>query len=194
MEKITVRTSDGHEFELEEHLALQSAPIKTSLDLPGETVPLSNVNNWEMVKVIAFFTKLQELETSFGVKLMEKKDDRFLEAFQKEFDKDLSDENLVCLLCAVSYLEIEVLQEIMCRLMAERIKTKSLDYCRDLFGVSSDYTPEEEAKNRKDYCWAFEGSEIEKYKRPARRLPFSKEIRKLRRLSSIKPPNIGNKL
>ncbi|PRQ30397.1 putative S-phase kinase-associated protein [Rosa chinensis] len=161
--KISVRTSDGQEFELEENLAMESAIIKTSLDAfsRDDIILLPNVNSWEMVKIIEFFTKVQELETKFGVKFMEKKEGRFLEAFQAEFDKDLSDDNLRCLLWTVDYLGIEVLLENLCHLMAERTKNKTVESCRNLFGVQHDYTPEEEAEIREDYSWAFEGPEIE---------------------------------
>ncbi|KAK9937396.1 hypothetical protein M0R45_014190 [Rubus argutus] len=171
--KISTRTSDGQVFELEEHLAMECDTIKTFFDnFSRDTVmPLPNVKSWEMVKLIEFCTKVRELETQFGVKYMdiassteeqEKKEaGRFLEAFRAEFNKDLSHENLVYFLCAVNYLNIEVLMMILCQCMADGIKNKSVEYCRDLFGVQNDYTHEEEAKYRDKYAWVFEGLEIE---------------------------------
>lgn len=155
---------------------MEFAIIKTCFDefSRDNVMPLPNVKSWEMVKLIEFCNKVRELETQFGVKYMDiassteegekKKAGRFLEAFRAEFNKDLSHDNLVYFLLAVNYLEIEVLMMILSQCLADGIKNKSVEYCRDLFGVKNDYTPAEEAKYRDLYAWAFEGPEIEEWK------------------------------
>ncbi|KAL6196809.1 hypothetical protein ACLB2K_032422 [Fragaria x ananassa] len=65
--KITVRTSDGEDFELEENVAMELGTIKTFLEEPGvsqDTVlfPFPRVQSWQMMMVIKYCTKFLKLK------------------------------------------------------------------------------------------------------------------------------------
>nr|XP_028954829.1 SKP1-like protein 11 [Malus domestica] len=53
-------------------------------------------------------------------------------------------------------LHVDLLLEVLNQTVADRIKNKNVEHMRKLFGVESDYTPEEEQKLCEEYAWAFE--------------------------------------
>ncbi|TYI42710.1 hypothetical protein ES332_A01G117800v1 [Gossypium tomentosum] len=60
------------------------------------------------------------------------------------------------MIMAANYLDAKDLLEMLTQAVADRIKNKSVEYVRKVFGIENDYTPEEEAELRKQNEWAFE--------------------------------------
>ncbi|KAL6198821.1 hypothetical protein ACLB2K_028609 [Fragaria x ananassa] len=80
------------------------------------TMPLPNVESWELEKVIDYCSKYLELKNKEDF-------DRKLKVFQAEFIKSLSPK---CLLC------LQYLQDFICQAVADHIKNKDVEYGRSL--------------------------------------------------------------
>ncbi|KAH0775053.1 hypothetical protein KY290_012190 [Solanum tuberosum] len=50
----------------------------------------------------------------------------------------------------------ELLKEVIIQEFADRIKGKTIEEIREVFGIVNDYTPEEEEEVRRENAWAFE--------------------------------------
>ena len=65
-------------------------------------------------------------------------------------------DDLIDLVVASNFLDIEGLLNLGCAKVASLIKGKSVEEIRDLFGIENDFTPEEEAQIREENKWAEE--------------------------------------
>jgi S-phase kinase-associated protein 1 len=59
-------------------------------------------------------------------------------------------------LLAANFLNIPIIVDTMCQVMADMIKGKSPEEIRKTFNIESDWEPEEYERVRKTYSWAFE--------------------------------------
>ncbi|KAM1120140.1 hypothetical protein ACFX13_045031 [Malus domestica] len=156
--KISLKTSDGEIFEIEENVAMQFQTVKTFFQdesvARDMVMPVPNVHSGELVKIIDFCTKSLDLNRKAEHEEVSKKE---LRKFNNDFVKDETTGNVMELTLAADYLNVDQMLEVLNQCVADRIKNKSVEYVRKLFGVESDFTPEEEQKLRDDYAWAFEG-------------------------------------
>ncbi|KAB2628684.1 SKP1-like protein 11 [Pyrus ussuriensis x Pyrus communis] len=117
--KISLKTSDGEIFEIDENVAMQFQTVKAFFQdesvARDMVMPVPNVHSAEHEEV-------------------SKKE---LRKFNNDFVKDETTGNVMELTLAADYLNVDQMLE--------------------LFGVESDFTPEEEQKLRDEYAWAFEG-------------------------------------
>ena len=65
-------------------------------------------------------------------------------------------DELLELVVAANYLNIEPLLDAACGAVAERIKDKSPEEIREAFGLENTFSPEEEAEIRRQNAWAFQ--------------------------------------
>jgi S-phase kinase-associated protein 1 len=151
--KITLKSSDGETFEVEEAVALKSQTIKHMIedDCAKTEIPLPNVTSKILAMVIEYCKKHVEVTTSSEGKPSE--DD--VKAWDAEFVK-VNQNTRFELILAANYLDIKSLLELTCQAVADTIKDKTVEEIRDIFNVENDYSPEEEAKVRAEYSWAFE--------------------------------------
>ncbi|KAK7754463.1 hypothetical protein SLS62_003483 [Diatrype stigma] len=68
---------------------------------------------------------------------------------------DVGMDDLIDLINAANYLEIEVLFERCCKTMAVKLTGKTTEEMRKILGVVSDLAPEEEKRIREDNEWAY---------------------------------------
>ncbi|MCD7456608.1 hypothetical protein HAX54_032327 [Datura stramonium] len=148
---LILKTSDGDEFEIEESIAVQSGTIKNIVEDDFSLIPLPNVDTERLIKIIEYMKKHAEKTDSNEEEIKE---------FDKEFVK-LSYKDLFELVSAANYLHISGLIDLLCQSIADRIKDKSVTAIRKILNITSDYTPEEEAKVRAEHEWAHEGQEID---------------------------------
>lgn len=152
--KIMVRTADGEVFELKKDVAMEIAIVKSFFQedtVSYETVmPIPNVQSWEMAKLIEYCNKNLELKGKAD-------GDKELKAFQAEFINDQSTKSLLRLANVANYLEVKYFLDFLCQTVADRIKNKTVEYVRDLFGVENDFSPEEYDKVCAEAPWCFEG-------------------------------------
>ena len=65
-------------------------------------------------------------------------------------------DDLIDLIVAANFLDIESLVNLGCAKIATIIKGKSVEEIRDVFGIQNDFTPHEEAQLREENKWAEE--------------------------------------
>uniref|UniRef100_A0A5B7BJS1 SKP1-like protein n=1 Tax=Davidia involucrata TaxID=16924 RepID=A0A5B7BJS1_DAVIN len=144
---ITLKSSDGEEFVVEESVAIQSATIKNMVedDCASTTIPVPNVDGKTLAMVIEYCNK----------HATEEEEEEDFKQFDSEFvDKDQA--VLYDLIMAANYLNIKGLLDQLCEKVASMIRGKSPEEIRKTFHIKNDFTPEEEEEIRKENAWAFE--------------------------------------
>ena len=133
---VTIVSNDNHAFTVPEAVARAFPILSDILDDAGlaDPVPLHNVSGAVLAKVIEFctFRLANTLE-----------DEAKTKAFNAEFfDVDIV--NLCALIVAAHYLIAKDLLDSTSAAIAARMYGKNVEEIRNLFGIDSDYTPEEE--------------------------------------------------
>jgi len=151
---ITLRSSDGEEFEIEENVAKESQTIKHMIedDCAESVIPLPNVNSKILSKVIEYSKKHVDSSSS---KSDDKTADEELKAWDADFVK-VDQATLFDLILAANYLNIKTLLDLTCQTVADMIKGKTPEEIRKTFNIKNDFTPEEEEEVRRENQWAFE--------------------------------------
>ena len=174
-----VSTEDGEVFELSHKLVKSVGLLKQMLETlhpegtevqdgdqmnhnheenQEEIVPLSKICSREF-KLIMEWASHHKEDILFDV---EKEDDRFGEeaqmnditAWDERFIKGLDEDSLYSLMMACNFLDVRLLLENCCKVIASRLKGKSVEQVRSLLGIETDYTPEQEARLKKENAWA----------------------------------------
>ncbi|XP_068342140.1 SKP1-like protein 1A [Pyrus communis] len=150
--KITLKSSDGESFEVEEAVALESQTIKHMIedDCADNGIPLPNVTSKILAKVIEYCKKHVD-----AAKTDEKISEDDLKAWDQEFVK-VDQATLFDLILAANYLNIKTLLDLTCQTVADMIKGKTPEDIRKTFNIKNDFTPEEEEEVRRENQWAFE--------------------------------------
>uniref|UniRef100_F6GZT1 SKP1-like protein n=1 Tax=Vitis vinifera TaxID=29760 RepID=F6GZT1_VITVI len=151
--KITLKSSDGEAFDVDEAVALESQTIKHMIedDCADNGIPLPNVTSKILSKVIEYCKKHVEApkpEERSGV-------DEELKAWDADFVK-VDQATLFDLILAANYLNIKSLLDLTCQTVADMIKGKTPEEIRKTFNIKNDFTPEEEEEVRRENQWAFE--------------------------------------
>ncbi|KAK4583895.1 hypothetical protein RGQ29_021852 [Quercus rubra] len=150
--KITLKSSDGEAFEVEEAVALESQTIKHMIedDCADNGIPLPNVTSKILAKVIEYCKKHVESTCAD-----ERTSDEDLKAWDTEFVR-VDQATLFDLILAANYLNIKSLLDLTCQTVADMIKGKTPEEIRKTFNIKNDFTPEEEEEVRRENQWAFE--------------------------------------
>ncbi|ESW28184.1 hypothetical protein PHAVU_003G265900 [Phaseolus vulgaris] len=150
--KITLKSSDGEAFEVDEIVALESQTIKHMIedDCADSGIPLPNVTSKILAKVIEYCKKHVEANSAD-----EKPTEDELKAWDAEFVK-VDQATLFDLILAANYLNIKNLLDLTCQTVADMIKGKTPEEIRKTFNIKNDFTPEEEEEVRRENQWAFE--------------------------------------
>ncbi|XP_009379340.1 SKP1-like protein 1A [Pyrus x bretschneideri] len=150
--KITLKSSDGESFEVEEAVALESQTIKHMIedDCADNGIPLPNVTSKILAKVIEYCKRHVD-----AAKPDEKISEDDLKAWDQEFVK-VDQATLFDLILAANYLNIKSLLDLTCQTVADMIKGKTPEEIRKTFNIKNDFTQEEEEEVRRENQWAFE--------------------------------------
>ncbi|XP_058777762.1 SKP1-like protein 1A [Vicia villosa] len=150
--KITLKSSDGEAFEVDEAVALESQTIKHMIedDCADSGIPLPNVTSKILAKVIEFCKKHVDAAAAD-----DKPNEDELKAWDAEFVK-VDQVTLFDLILAANYLNIKNLLDLTCQTVADMIKGKTPEEIRRTFNIKNDFTPEEEEEVRRENQWAFE--------------------------------------
>ncbi|XP_030535850.1 SKP1-like protein 1B [Rhodamnia argentea] len=150
--KITLRSSDGESFEVDEAVAVESQTIKHMIedDCADSGIPLPNVTSRILAKVIEYCKKHVE-----SAKSDDHTTDDDLKTWDAEFVK-VDQATLFDLILAANYLNIKGLLDLTCQTVADMIKGKAPEEIRKTFSIKNDFTPEEEEEVRRENQWAFE--------------------------------------
>uniref|UniRef100_A0A0D9VB16 SKP1-like protein n=1 Tax=Leersia perrieri TaxID=77586 RepID=A0A0D9VB16_9ORYZ len=160
---ITLKSSDGEEFEVEEAVAMESQTIRHMIedDCADNGIPLPNVNSKILSKVIEYCNKHVHVAAS------KPSDDAAAATANnststddlKNWDADfvkVDQATLFDLILAANYLNIKGLLDLTCQTVADMIKGKTPEEIRKTFNIKNDFTPEEEEEIRRENQWAFE--------------------------------------
>nr|XP_023882221.1 SKP1-like protein 1A [Quercus suber] len=159
---ITLVSSDGETFEVEEKVAMESQTLKGMIedDCADSAIPLPNVASQTLSRVIEYCKKHVEAasESKVDTSYSYDKIDNSLTAWDDEFVKDIKvDQNILFdLILAANFLNIKGLLDLTCKTVADMMNGKSVPEIRKMFHIINDYTPEEEEQVRKENQWAFE--------------------------------------
>ncbi|CAM8974799.1 unnamed protein product [Rhodiola kirilowii] len=153
--KITLRSSDGQSFEVDEIVALESPTIKHMIedDCADNGIPLPNVTSKILAMVIEYCKKHVEPVKSEGGAASGGDDD--LKAWDAEFVK-VDQATLFDLILAANHLNIKSLLDLTCQTVADMIKGKTPEEIKKTFNIKKEFTPEEEEELRRENTWAFE--------------------------------------
>ncbi|MCL7041160.1 hypothetical protein MKW94_001315 [Papaver nudicaule] len=149
---VSLRSSEGDTFELEESSAMLSQTIKHMIEEDGgdHVISLTNISSEILERVVVFLEKHGEI----------KERDELVE-WDKKFIEDLKKgdlEVLFGLIVAADYLNAKCLLDVTCQVVADMIKGKTPEEIRKFFNIKNVVTPEEEeaAAVRAENAWAFE--------------------------------------
>ncbi|KAK1306588.1 SKP1-like protein 1B [Acorus calamus] len=160
---ITLKSSDGEEFDVPREVALMSVTVRNLIedDYDKKNIPLYNVESRVLVKVIEYCKRhcpATTTTTNSSEAMTEeekKKQEEELEAWDKEF-VNMDYDQLFIVINAANYMVVEGLMDIACRKVADRIRRLSVEEVREVFGIENDFTEEEEAELRRESEWAFQ--------------------------------------
>ena len=146
MSTVTLVSSDNKPFVVDRALANHAAAVRTFLeDCPDVgDIPLPNVD----AKCLNYIVDLSGLYNAGDEKGSKAKIRERVETF----DKDL----LFEVLNAAHFMDISIIVDTMCAVIADMIKGKSPEEIRKVFNIESDWEPEEYERVRKEFAWAFE--------------------------------------
>ncbi|KAF0897456.1 hypothetical protein E2562_037355 [Oryza meyeriana var. granulata] len=167
---ITLKSSDGEEFEVEEAVAMESQTIRHMIedDCADNGIPLPNVNSKILSKVIEYCNKHVHAAASAASKAANSDDAASAAAAAvpppsgedlKNWDADfvkVDQATLFDLILAANYLNIKGLLDLTCQTVADMIKGKTPEEIRKTFNIKNDFTAEEEEEIRRENQWAFE--------------------------------------
>ncbi|XP_061367721.1 SKP1-like protein 1B isoform X2 [Gastrolobium bilobum] len=116
--KITLKSSDGEAFEVDEAVALESQTIKHMIedDCADSGIPLPNVTSKILAKVIEYCKKHVEAANPD-----EKPSDEDLKTWDADFVK-VDQATLFDLILAANYLNIKSLLDLTCQTVADMIR------------------------------------------------------------------------
>ncbi|XP_019184099.1 PREDICTED: SKP1-like protein 1A [Ipomoea nil] len=145
---ITLKSSDGEIFEVEEAVALEMQTIKYMIDdgCVDNAIPIANVTGKILAKVIEYCKSHAEAAKT-------SQDD--LKDFDANFVK-VDHTTLLDLILAANFLNVKSLLDLTTKAVANLIEKKTVEEVRKFFNIQNDYTPEEEEEIRKESPWAFE--------------------------------------
>ncbi|XP_059309568.1 SKP1-like protein 11 [Lycium ferocissimum] len=147
---LILKSSDGEEFELEESVAVQCGTIKNMVEEDFSHIPLPNVDAKTLSKIMEYMKKHAETDSN----------EEEIKDFDKKFVQGTFND-LYELVLAANYLHNSGLMDLLCQSIADRIKNKSVKAVREIFNVTNDFTPEEEAEVRKEHLWAHEEGQFD---------------------------------
>ncbi|XP_021743046.1 SKP1-like protein 1A [Chenopodium quinoa] len=159
--KVTLKSSDNEQFDVEEIVALESQTIKHMIedDCADNAIPLPNVTGKILSKVIEYCKKHVDAAASKASaedrSSTNSTADDELKSWDAEFVK-VDQNTLFDLILAANYLNIKSLLDLTCQTVADMIKGKTPEEIRKTFNIKNDFTPEEEEEVRRENQWAFE--------------------------------------
>ncbi|KAL0923511.1 hypothetical protein M5K25_007570 [Dendrobium thyrsiflorum] len=140
--KITLKSSDGEEFVVDEAVAKESQTILHMIEdgCADSGIPLPNVNSRILAKVIEYCKKHADCvaKSSSTVVVVDKSAEEELKSWDSEFVK----------------VDQATLYDIILT-VADMIKGKTPEEIRKTFNIKNDFTPEEEEEVRRENQWAF---------------------------------------
>ncbi|KAJ0404285.1 hypothetical protein ATCC90586_001442 [Pythium insidiosum] len=159
MSKVNLVSQDGEKFEVTAAVASVSQLVKTMTaeeqdDDEVPDVPLPNVKGPVLAKVIEFCQHHHDNPMKEIEKPLRTNDIRdAVSEWDADFVEKLDQEMLFELILAANYMDIKSLLDLTCAKVATLIKGKTPEEIRATFGITAEFTPEEEQMIREENKW-----------------------------------------
>ena len=159
---VRLRTSDGtgKEVVVEDVAVLaMSGTIHSMLEdrdvTLGEdaTIPVPNVSSASLLLVLEWCRRNGDTPRTKGPQAAAAA--AAAAAWNDAFFSRLGDAQLVEVMSAASYLDVQKLFGLLCKRTAKRTRGKSSDEIRGMLGIVNDLSPEQEAQLARVNCWLF---------------------------------------
>jgi S-phase kinase-associated protein 1 len=147
-------SSEGESFEVPKSVAVQSELVKEMLeDEDASDIPLPNVKSRVLKLVVEFCHHHYNNEMPKIEKPLRSPN---MKDICPEWDANFVDVELDLLfelVMAANYLDIKPLLDLICAKIATYVKGRTPEEIKASFGVTDEFTPEEEEAVRKEYPW-----------------------------------------
>ena len=155
-----VLVCDGEKLSVDLDVINKSTILKNMIEDTGKEgdIPIPNIQLPILKKIIEYCehyknTSPKEIKKPLvSAKLTENNVDEWDAGFI-ELEKV---DDIIDLVIAANFLDIESLVGLGCAKIATFIKGKSVEEIRDVFGIQNDFTPQEELQLREENKWAEE--------------------------------------
>ena len=159
MEKTKVRlVCENDKLDVDLEVIQKSTVLKNMIEDTGKEgeIVIPNMHSHILRKVIDYCEHYRSAAPKDIKKPLVSKN--LIENGVDEWDASFIDiekvDELIDLIVAANFLDIEGLLNLGCAKIATLIKGKNVEEIRDLFGIENDFTPEEEARIREENKWA----------------------------------------
>ncbi|KAL3818496.1 hypothetical protein ACJIZ3_004401 [Penstemon smallii] len=112
----------------------------------GGITPIQNVNKSTLLSVLHYLNIHAELPDEGSE----------IKAFDENFKKYFTFENICDLILAANYLDIKEPLDLMSQKIANFIKNKQVEEVHTIFNIATDFIVEEEVAVSNENAWAFE--------------------------------------
>ncbi|PRQ41894.1 putative S-phase kinase-associated protein [Rosa chinensis] len=152
--KITLKSSDGESFEVDEEVALESQTIRHMIedDCADIEIPFPSKI---LAKVIEYCKKHIDAAPKSDDRSSSSSGDDELKNWDADFVK-VDQVTLYELITAAYSLDIKNLVDLTCQRVADMIKTITPEDICKAYNIKTEFTPEEEEEVRRENPWAFE--------------------------------------
>ncbi|CAN1196599.1 SKP1-like protein 9 [Linum perenne] len=163
---VTLKSSDGELFEVEESIAKQMLLVKSVLEDraehssssdSSEPIPLFNVSAKDLAVILEYLNKSNEIRSKRGFSSHE----AVKKLGKKICDNLKLNDEIKSVLEATNYLELKDFLDVVCQNIADRISRRKVEFVREFFGLHNDFTPAEEAAVYEANRWAYENVEYD---------------------------------
>ena len=155
-----VLTCEGEKINVDIEVAEKSTILKNMIEDTGKEgeIPIPNIRVGILRKVLEYCDHYRSSQAKDIPKPLPHKNlqEAGVDIWDCEFIEMENMDDLIDLVVASNFLDIEGLLNLGCAKVASLIKGKSVEEIRDLFGIENDFTPEEEALIREENKWAEE--------------------------------------
>lgn len=154
---VTIQCED-ETFKVDVDVAKQSVILSNMMEDVGADGPIniSNIKKDTMRKVIEFceYYKSKKLQTIQKPLQSADLSSAITEEWYVKFIDLEKVDDIIDIVIAANFLDIDPLTELSCAKLASLMKGKSVEDIRKQFGIENDFSPEEEAQIREENKWA----------------------------------------
>jgi len=157
-DEINLLSQDGTQHRVLVKYAKMSGTLKDLIDDVGveNDAPLPNISSKNLSYVIEYWKK--HVDDVKGNE-EDEEDKKIKTEWDLQFTQKWDRKTLFKMILASNYLDVKPLLDLTCETVANMIKGKTPDEIKKAFGITDDFTSEEEKQVREENEWCKERSE-----------------------------------
>jgi len=160
-------SKEGEVHEVPIAVAKMSSLVATTIDDDDEDedvaheIPLPNVKDAVLTKVVEYCKHYttEEAMTQIQTPLKSSKLEDLVQTWYADF-VDVEQPLLFELVTAANFMDIKPLLDLTCLAVSIAIKGKTAPQLREIFNISNEFSPDEEAQIREESQWTQEGTTV----------------------------------